>query len=693
MRWHRLPNPSANSTAEPQIRYDQTSGAIINICENIIVGSQLFPDRDAIVFDDQRLTYQDLDRLSAKAASVLGELGVERGDRVALVIPNVPAFVVWYYAILRVGAIAVSISTRLSSEEVAFILTDCGSRVVIGPQQFIESMGGHSPDCVDQILSVSEDAMFVGDLSLEQCESFGSIAEMERDEPATILYTSGTTGFPKGATLSHGNVVATMLAFNHLCGMRTTDRLLLSVPLFHCYGQNALLNSGLNVGATIILQRRFDLGESKRLISNHRVTMLFGVPMMFQLLLDSCSSDALKSIRYCFSAAAKLPEQLGQAWQQAFGMPIYEGYGLTETAPFASYNHRLQFKPGSIGTPVDLVEMKIVDPESGRRCPPGTVGEIAIRGPNVMLGYWNRPEETAAAIRDGWFYSGDLGHTDEQGYFYIVDRLKDMIVIGALKVFPAEVERVLLDHVAVTEAAVVGRANPLTGETVVAFLVLTAGTEVSVEELRNYCKSHLGSYKVPRQFVLLDQLPRNPAGKVLKTELRKLPLPESEPDGVAAGDSDESIAATRPSALAETGPLVEKLNSTHAASRQRLLCSFLREELRELTGREESIDLDAPIISDEIDSLMIVEFRDRLQVQLGACIQLPATIIFDHPKIADLAAYVLASLEFEFAENQPTATTQPQSPSSARQASQRGPAIAEMSEQQALEALLREVND
>ncbi len=634
---------------------------------------------------------------------MLRELGVEPRDRVGIVIPNVPAFVIWYYACLRLGAVAVSISTRLGSEEVAFILSDCGAKVVVGADttDVSEMMAGELPDCIEHVLSVSPDAMQVSGEPLASSAgtessgtSMGKFRNMEPDDPATILYTSGTTGFPKGATLSHRNVRATVHAFNHLCGMGADERLLLSVPLFHCYGQNALLNSGFNVGATIVLQRRFDLAEAKRLITEHQITMLFGVPMTFQLMLKSCEPSNLASIRYCFSAAAKLPEQLAESWREKFRMPIFEGYGLTETAPFASYNHRLKYVPGSIGTPVDLVEMKIVDAETGQECPPGIPGEIAIRGPNVMLGYWNRPQETAAAIRDGWFYSGDIGQVDDNGYFYIVDRLKDMIVVSGLKVYPAEVERVLLDHPSVAEAAVVGFPDDVLGEKVVAFIVPAGNATPTADDIRAHCHAHLGSYKVPGRVVCTDELPRNPAGKVLKTRLREIELPDS-PEGNAYDQQtlDQNIRAPLPA----IGPLVQRLQSAHAASRQRLLISVLQDELQSLTGQTEPPDPDQPIINEAVDSLVIVEFRDRLQTQIGSGVQLPATIVFDHPKLSELAAHLLGVIEDGGGTSPPpigdlvanTPGREIRSPES----EPNGQQVVSMTEEEAMEALLREVND
>ena len=447
--------------------------------------------------------------------------------------------------------------------------------------------------------------------------------------------------------------------------------MLLAVPLFHCFGQNALLNAGLNVGAALILQTRFDLNESKRLIAEQRVTKLMGVPTTFQLLWECCEPADLATVNYCFSAAATLPMPLSERWRQKFGMPIYEGYGLTETAPFASYNHRLAFKPGSIGTPVDLVEMRIVDPETGRPCPPNTPGEIVVRGPNIMLGYWNRPEETAEAIRDGWFHSGDIGKMDDDGYFYIVDRVKDMISVGGMKVFPAEVERVLLDYPAVAEAAVVGFADPVFGEKVAAFVVPSSDSKppsgeseklaLDVHELAVHCRANLADFKLPKQYIIIEQLPRNPTGKVLKTKLRELQPATQEhvveiklaaegpgldahvaapPPAILDGRSDAAAAVIYDS----PGPWIHRLLDTHPAARQRLLTSLLREELQALLDSEEAPGAEERLLDIGMDSLAIVELRDRLQRHVGSQWELPATLVFDYPRIHDLVDYFLDAL-------------------------------------------------
>ncbi|MEM6456295.1 MAG: AMP-binding protein [Acidobacteriota bacterium] len=604
----------------------------MNLCENLLVGARLFADQDAILFEGSRLSYADLERLSGQAAGVLRALGVERGDRVGLIIPNVPAFATWYYAILRLGAIAVSVNTRLAGEEMAFILSDCDARIAVGTEDVLASLRAHTPDCVERTLTASENGTrFDGEaLAAQASVDAGWCVDVEPDEPATILYTSGTTGFPKGATLSHGNVRATVHAFNHLCHMVPEDRLLLAVPLFHCFGQNALLNAGFNVGCTLVLQRAFAPDAAKRLIMEHRVTKLFTVPAAFHLLYDLCTPEDLASIHYYFTAAAKMPLQLAQRWQAKFGRPIYEGYGLTETAPFASYNHRLRFVPGSIGTPVDLVDMKIVDPETGETCPPGTPGEIAIRGPNVMLGYWNRPDATADAIRDGWFFSGDIGETDERGYFYIVDRLKDMISVGGLKVFPAEVERVLLDHGDVDDAAVIGGHDAILGETVVAYVVLTSDKPDAAEAIRGHCQAHLASYKVPARIVFVDQLPRNPSGKVLKTTLRARDQ-EAQADEATLGAADPARPGR--AALADLPP-----EQRHATLR-----AWVRQETAEAMGVAEDTLVDTVGFAElGMDSIHALDLSGRLQTRFE--LPLPSTVSFDFPTVESLTAFLAERL-------------------------------------------------
>jgi long-chain acyl-CoA synthetase len=668
----------------------------MNICEHLTGTAKLFPDKEAIVFEGQRFNFAQLDSLSRSATNWLTAAGIGRGDRVAILLPNVPAFAVWYYGALRLGAIAVSISPRLKASEVAFLISDCDAKVLVALPESLGEVQNELPACVAETITTTELAdAFNGQPVQIATGASSTWVDAHPDEAALILYTSGTTGFAKGATLSHGNVRSNVCAFNHLCNMRPDDRILLAVPLFHCFGQNALLNSGLNVGATLVMQRKFDPLESVQLIAAERVTQLYGVPMMFQLLYESCEPQDLSTVNYCFSAAAKLPIQTVQRWQEKFGMPIHEGYGLTETSPFASYNHRLKFVPGSIGTPIDGVEMQIVDSETGECCPPGELGEIAIRGPNVMLGYWNRPQDTSAAIRDGWFRSGDIGQRDENGYFRIVDRVKDMIVVGGLKVYPAEVERVLLDHPAVSQTAVVGFPDEVFGEQVVAFVVPasnTAGmTEPLASQLKRHAKERLADYKVPREVVFLDELPRNPAGKVLKTSLRELNLQsllqsEDHANSQQPPSTTGSASRTNP-----TRPTIRRrLERSHAASRQAVAISFVQELVQSITNADQVADPEARFLDAGLDSLMIVELSSRIQEEIGKEQVIPATLVFDHPRICDLGEFLVQTLS---PETRITAMSTPRPPIANPADNRRlHHEVARMTEQQALDELMRELD-
>lgn len=495
----------------------------MNIAHHIERGRLLFPEKIALIFEDKSYTYKQLDQLVNRVANGLQKLGIQRGDCVALFLPNIPEFVISYLGILKIGAVAVSVNVMLKSSEVSYILNDCAAKIVIttGSQS-------HYIDSVDvpelQHILIAEGKVNKG-ISLVQVMANASpearAIETERDAPACILYTSGTTGFPKGATLSHGNVISNIYSANRCYRIKPSDRLLLYMPLFHCFGQNAILNSSLNACATIILQRRFDIEQVLNSIANHQITMFFGVPTVFIRLLNADPNRYnFESIRYYFSAAAPMPIEVAQSWHSKFGKVIHEGYGLTETSPFATYNHDLKYQLGSIGTPIENVEMKIVD-DNGYQLEPGDLGEIVVRGPNVMLGYWNRPSDTAQAIKNGWFHTGDIGRMDEDGFFYIVDRLKDMINVSGFKVYPTEVENVIYQHPAVAEVAVYGVPDLVKGEQVFANILLKGDFCVTQEEIIAFCVEKMAAYKVPHTIKFIDSLPKNATGKVLKRLLKQ----------------------------------------------------------------------------------------------------------------------------------------------------------------------------
>jgi long-chain acyl-CoA synthetase len=348
----------------------------------------------------------------------------------------------------------------------------------------------------------------------------GPAANLRADDPAAILYTSGTTGKPKGVLLSHGNLVSNVHATNHHTRMTPADRLICYLPLFHCFGQNFIMNASINSGATLVLHERFVPEEILQSIQNNRVTMFLGVPTIYLRYLAMPNIEPyFATVRYFFSAAAPMPIEVARRWAERFGRIIYEGYGLTETSPFASYNHDFTYREGSVGTPIENVEMKVVD-EQGNELPAGEIGEIVIKGPNVMQGYYECADETAQAVRDGWFFTGDIGRMDDDGYFYLVDRAKDMINVSGFKVWPREVEEVLMQHSAVGEVAVIGVPHGDSGEAVKGFVVLNGTETIREQDLIEFCRSRMAVYKAPRFVEFIDVLPRNPSGKILKRELR-----------------------------------------------------------------------------------------------------------------------------------------------------------------------------
>ena len=578
----------------------------MNIVHHLERSARLFGDSPALIFEGGTISYRRLDALAQRSAQQLQGHGVERGDRVALLLHNVPSFVIAYYGILKLGAVAVSINTRLTTSEVATILADCGPKLLLASADLLEGLDARQLPSLTQLvlpeiwMGGADGQGSAGILDGVPCSDMAWSPEVERHDPAAILYTSGTTGRPKGATLSHGNVVSNTWSFVHLCGISSCDRVLVVLPLFHCFAQNALMNSAVLAGAALVLQRTFRVEAVLEAIRLELITKLFAVPTMFQALLEPATPEGLVSLRYCFSAAASLPLALEQRWLERFGMVIHQGYGLTETSPFASYNHCFDVRQGSIGMPIENVEMKVVDLKTGSDLPPGQAGEILIKGPNVMLGYWNDPEATAAVLRDGWFHSGDIGSVDADGYFTLLDRLKDVIDVGGMNVYPVEVENVLYQHPAVAEAAVFGCSEALMGEQVRAAVVLRPGVQVEPGALRDHCSTVLADFKVPVTFELVDALPKNPAGKILKRLLRdQASASHAKPEPLVLPQTGRS-----PSGVSDDGALV--------------LETLLREELAAVLDLSPGdIERDEPLVDLGLTSLQAVELNARLFDRLG----------------------------------------------------------------------------
>ncbi len=428
-----------------------------------------------------------------------------------------------YLGVLKLGAVAVSINSSLTAEEVAYILDDSQAAVVFTTGDRAAAVSRDACPSVRHVVVCEGEAGDRPDLDrwLKEAHAALRAARLDPHEPAALLYTSGTTGFPKGATLSHGNVVSNAWSCVHHMGYRPDDRIVCFLPLFHVFGQNAITNAAFTAGAAVVLHRRFVPERILESAQADRLTVFPAVPTVYITLLDGgAGPEALPAVRYWFSAAATLPREVGRQWTERFGQAICEGYGLTETSPFATYNHDVRHKFGSVGSPIENVEVRIVD-EDDEDVPVGALGQIVLRGPGVMQGYWGKPEETARALRGGWFHSGDVGSMDDEGYVFIVDRLKDMINVAGFKVWPAEVENVLYRFPGVVEAAVYAAPDRLRGEAVAAAVVLRPGTPATAEPILEFCRGHLARYKVPERVEFVAALPKNPTGKVLKRVLRE----------------------------------------------------------------------------------------------------------------------------------------------------------------------------
>jgi long-chain acyl-CoA synthetase len=493
--------------------------SVTNLAKNLTETVRVHAGRVALRVDNAAMTYRGLDEASARVAGVLHEQGLKPGDRVGIMMPNVAEVPVVYYGILRAGGIVVPMNPLLKAREVAYYLGDSGARLVFAWHGFAAEARAGAEQAKTELIIVDE-ADFP-DL-LASASPVEEVTDRHSEDTAVILYTSGTTGQPKGAELTHGNLISnTDVTRTDIVRARAEDVIFGGLPLFHVFGQTVALNVAVASGACLTLLPRFDPATALRIIAGHRVTVFEGVPTMYVALLhqpDRAEYD-VSTLRMCISGGAALPVEVLRGFENALGCTVLEGYGLSETSPVASFNQPgRERKPGSIGTAIRGVQMRVVD-NSGHAVPQGEVGEIVIRGPNVMKGYWHRPEATAEAIRDGWFHTGDLARVDEDGYFYIVDRKKDLIIRGGYNVYPREIEEVLYEHPAVAEAAVIGLAHPAMGEEVGAAVTLKPGATISAEELREYVKGQVAAYKYPRHVWIADALPKGPTGKIQKRDI------------------------------------------------------------------------------------------------------------------------------------------------------------------------------
>jgi long-chain acyl-CoA synthetase len=524
---------------------------MLNLAVLLEDSARNIPDTYAVVHGKTRLTYQELDAKASQVAGALAARGIGPGDRVALSCPNLPYFPVVYYGILKAGAAVVPLNILLTEREIAYHLADSAARAYFcfeGTPELPTGKAGlaafeSTEGCEHFVLltadpgatSPSPATETLAEFTHRQPPAFTSAATSETDT-AVILYTSGTTGQPKGAELTHSNMAHNALLANRLFGLHPHDVHLLTLPLFHSFGQTVQMNAGFAAGATIVLLSRFEAAAALEFMQAEQVTFFAGVPTMYHALLN-CEDNGRFDIatiaarmRIAVSGGAALPAELMRRFEERFGVPILEGYGLSETSPVATFNRvGRPRRPGSIGLPAWGVEVRIVK-DDGSQAKPGEPGEITIRGHNVMKGYFRRPEATAAAIDpQGWFRTGDIGVRDAGGYLYVVDRKKDMIIRGGFNVYPRELEEVLLTHPEVSLAAVVGVPHPSHGEEVKAFVVRAPGAAVTEADLIAWCKQTMAAYKYPRIVEFRDSLPMTATGKVLKRELAQSQPGKAQP--------------------------------------------------------------------------------------------------------------------------------------------------------------------
>jgi long-chain acyl-CoA synthetase len=516
---------------------------VLNLSVFLEDSARKHPERDALVLGDIRLTYAQVEAAANQVANLLVSLGIERGEKVALSCPNVPYFPMLYYGILKAGAVVVPLNVLLKGREIAYHLKDsdatayfCFEGTEDLPMGTEGRIGFERADGCEHFFLVTANPF--ADSAVEGVPTLGQAlagrspvfepADTAETDTAVILYTSGTTGQPKGAELSHANLVMNALTCNRLFGTSSSEHEthLLTLPLFHSFGSTTQMNAGFSTGATLVLLPRFDAEQAVALMEKERITFFAGVPTMYWGLLGALTDDVdvdtiTSTLKRAVSGGASLPVEIIRQMQQRFHLQILEGYGLSETAPVATFSDpERDPRPGSIGVPIWGVELKLVDHDWNTVEGADEVGEIAVRGHNVMKGYYNRPDATAEVMNNGWFRTGDLARRDEDGFYYIVDRAKDMIIRGGFNIYPREVEEVLYTHPEVLEAAVVAIPDDLMGEEVGAAVVLRPGATATLEDIQAYVKERIAAYKYPRKLWLLPELPKGPTGKILRREVR-----------------------------------------------------------------------------------------------------------------------------------------------------------------------------
>lgn len=505
---------------------------MLNLAHFLDVTASEHPDVTAVILDEHRMSYAELAGAAKRVASALAAKGIGPGDKVALMVPNTPHFPIIYYGILHTGATVVPVNVLYTQHEIEHYLSDSEAVAFFAYKMFEEEAikAFHNAEACQHYISVSAptdmEAPPVGEnfmqLVMTAEADFDTVQTMP-DDTAVILYTSGTTGAPKGAELTHFNLFFNAFYSNReITKPAVGDVCLVTLPLFHSFGQTCLMNSSIIGGGTMSLLPRFETQKAMEIIQRDKVKLIALVPTMYFFMLNEASAADydLSSITHAVSGGAALPEDVHRRFQEQFGITILEGYGLSETSPIATFSREGdELKVGSIGKPIWGVDLAIKR-EDGSFADVDEVGEVVIRGHNIMKGYYNRPEATREAIVDGWFHSGDMGKRDEDGFFYIVDRKKDLIIRGGMNIYPREIEEVLYGHPKVLEAAVIGIPDDMRGEEVKVYVSPREGQTLDGDEIHAYMQERMAKYKWPKEVEILAELPKGPTGKILKRELR-----------------------------------------------------------------------------------------------------------------------------------------------------------------------------
>jgi long-chain acyl-CoA synthetase len=513
---------------------------MLNLSTILESTAQKYPKRTAFTIGEASLNYAQINAASSQVANGLKNIGIQKGDKVALTCPNVPYFPIIYFGILKAGATVVPLSVLLKKDEVAYHLKDSDAKAYfsfIGTPEIPMAQNGldgfnevESCEHFFVIMPQHDHASAIpgqktfGDFVKGQTYSFDTV-QTSAEDTAVIIYTSGTTGKPKGAELTHNSIFTnTVLCSNIISIDIQPATQLLVLPLFHIFAMVVLMNAGIYKGSHNILLPRFDAEQAFELIQKYQINIFAGVPTMYWALLhhktDLNTIEIAKNLKLCVSGGASLPIKVLEDFESRFNVPIIEGYGMSEGSPVVTFNQlEIGRKAGSVGTPVWGCEVKIVD-ENDNELPIGEKGELIYRGPNVMKGYYNKPEANATTLKNGWLHSGDIAIKDEDGFFFIVDRTKDMIIRGGFNVYPREIEEVMLQHPAISMVAIIGILSEEHGEEIKAFVVLKPEQKADAEEIKAWTKEKVANYKYPRIIELVEGLPMSATGKILKKELR-----------------------------------------------------------------------------------------------------------------------------------------------------------------------------